>query len=104
MNPLLIPSSAMLWGLQFAFLNPALALLLVSLFNACSSTDLVATGQPLKRSPANFRRRMLSNRPHRCRDVVTALPPPPPQQYDDGDGAAKQQSRRPGSHQGNSGT
>jgi hypothetical protein len=26
---LLIPSAALLWGLQFAFLNPALALLLV---------------------------------------------------------------------------
>ena len=28
---LLIPSAALLWGLQFAFLNPALALLLVAL-------------------------------------------------------------------------
>jgi MFS transporter, SET family, sugar efflux transporter len=37
MNPLLIPSSAMLWGLQFAFLNPALALLLVTLFNATAA-------------------------------------------------------------------
>lgn len=34
MKRLLVPSSALLWGLQFAFLNPALALLLVSLFNA----------------------------------------------------------------------
>jgi SET family sugar efflux transporter-like MFS transporter len=34
MKRLLIPSSALLWGLQYAFLNPALALLLVSLFNA----------------------------------------------------------------------
>jgi hypothetical protein len=47
---------------------------------------------------------MLRNGPHRCRDGVTALPPPPSQQYDDGDGAAKQQSCRPGSHQGDSGT
>jgi SET family sugar efflux transporter-like MFS transporter len=31
---LLIPSAALLWGLQFAFLNPALALLLVALFDA----------------------------------------------------------------------
>jgi SET family sugar efflux transporter-like MFS transporter len=31
---LLIPSTALLWGLQFAFLNPALALLLVALFDA----------------------------------------------------------------------
>jgi SET family sugar efflux transporter-like MFS transporter len=31
---LLIPSAALLWGLQFAFLNPALALLLVTLFDA----------------------------------------------------------------------
>jgi SET family sugar efflux transporter-like MFS transporter len=31
---LLVPSAALLWGLQFAFLNPALALLLVTLFNA----------------------------------------------------------------------
>jgi SET family sugar efflux transporter-like MFS transporter len=30
----LIPSAALLWGLQFAFLNPALALLLVALFDA----------------------------------------------------------------------
>lgn len=37
MNPLLIPSSALLWGLQFAFLNPVLALLLVSLFNATAA-------------------------------------------------------------------
>src|SRR4051794_21028962 len=31
---LLIPSAALLWGLQFAFLQPALALLLVALFDA----------------------------------------------------------------------
>jgi MFS transporter, SET family, sugar efflux transporter len=31
---LLVPSAALLWGLQFAFLNPALALLLVTLFDA----------------------------------------------------------------------
>lgn len=37
MNRLLIPSAALLWGLQFAFLNPALALLLVSLFSATAS-------------------------------------------------------------------
>lgn len=30
----LVPSAALLWGLQFAFLNPALALLLVALFDA----------------------------------------------------------------------
>lgn len=34
MRRLLIPSAALLWGLQFAFLNPALALLLVALFHA----------------------------------------------------------------------
>ena len=34
MRRLLVPSAALLWGLQFAFLNPALALLLVALFNA----------------------------------------------------------------------
>ncbi|MGO4584410.1 MFS transporter [Arthrobacter sp. 2RAF6] len=34
MKRLLVPSAALLWGLQFAFLNPALALLLVALFNA----------------------------------------------------------------------
>lgn len=34
---LLIPSAALLWGLQYAFLNPALALLLVSLFRATAS-------------------------------------------------------------------
>lgn len=31
---LLIPASALFWGLQFAFLNPALALLLVTVFHA----------------------------------------------------------------------
>ncbi|MCX2746974.1 MFS transporter [Arthrobacter sp. MI7-26] len=34
MKRLLVPSAALLWGLQFAFLNPALALLLVALFDA----------------------------------------------------------------------
>jgi SET family sugar efflux transporter-like MFS transporter len=34
MKRLLIPSAAMLWGLQFAFLTPALALILVTLFDA----------------------------------------------------------------------
>jgi MFS transporter, SET family, sugar efflux transporter len=31
---LLVPSAALLWGLQFAFLNPALGLLLVALYDA----------------------------------------------------------------------
>src|SRR5699024_6752720 len=35
---LLIPSTAQLWGLQFAFLNPALALLLTTHYTA-STTD-----------------------------------------------------------------
>jgi SET family sugar efflux transporter-like MFS transporter len=34
---LLIPSAALLWGLQFAFLNPAIALLLVALFGATAA-------------------------------------------------------------------
>ncbi|WP_328292683.1 MFS transporter [Kineococcus sp. NBC_00420] len=34
MNRLLVPSAALFWGLQFAFLNPALALLLVALYDA----------------------------------------------------------------------
>ena len=34
MKRLLVPSAALLWGLQFAFLNPALALLLVALYDA----------------------------------------------------------------------
>ena len=34
MKRILIPSAALLWGLQFAFINPALALLLVTLFDA----------------------------------------------------------------------
>ena len=34
MNRLLIPSAALLWGLQFAFLSPTLALILVTLFDA----------------------------------------------------------------------
>jgi SET family sugar efflux transporter-like MFS transporter len=38
---LLVPSAALLWGLQFAFLNPALALLLVTLFDA--TPDQVGT-------------------------------------------------------------
>jgi SET family sugar efflux transporter-like MFS transporter len=32
-----VPSAALLWGLQFAFLNPALALLLVTLFEATAT-------------------------------------------------------------------
>jgi SET family sugar efflux transporter-like MFS transporter len=36
-NRLLVPSVALLWGLQFAFLNPALALLLVTLFTATAT-------------------------------------------------------------------
>ena len=36
MRRLLIPSAALLWNLQFAFLNPALALLLVTLFETTS--------------------------------------------------------------------
>lgn len=34
MKRVLIPSAALLWGLQFAFLSPTLALILVSLFDA----------------------------------------------------------------------
>lgn len=34
---LLVPSTALLWGLQFAFLNPALALLLVDRFGASAA-------------------------------------------------------------------
>ncbi|MEZ0492219.1 MFS transporter [Kineococcus sp. TBRC 1896] len=34
MKRLLVPSAALLWGLQFALLNPVLALLLVALFDA----------------------------------------------------------------------
>lgn len=37
MRRLLVPSSALFWGLQFAFLNPVLALLLVSLFGATAA-------------------------------------------------------------------
>lgn len=33
----LVPSTALLWGLQFAFLNPALALVLTTLFGATTS-------------------------------------------------------------------
>jgi SET family sugar efflux transporter-like MFS transporter len=33
----LVPSAALFWGLQFAFLNPALALLLVTLFDATAA-------------------------------------------------------------------
>jgi MFS transporter, SET family, sugar efflux transporter len=34
---LLVPSAAVLWGLQFAFLNPALALILVTLLQATAA-------------------------------------------------------------------
>ncbi len=34
MKRILVSSSALFWGLQFAFLNPVLALLLVALFGA----------------------------------------------------------------------
>lgn len=34
MQRLLVPGAALLWGLQFSFLNPALALLLVTLYHA----------------------------------------------------------------------
>ena len=37
MRRVLIPSTALLWGLQIAFLNPALALILVSLYDATIS-------------------------------------------------------------------
>ena len=37
MNRLLVPTAALLWGLQAAFLSPALALILVSLFGASTS-------------------------------------------------------------------
>jgi MFS transporter, SET family, sugar efflux transporter len=37
MRRVLVPSAALLWGLQFAFLNPALALLLVTLFHATAA-------------------------------------------------------------------
>ena len=37
MNRLLVPTTALLWGLQAAFLQPALALILVSLFGASTS-------------------------------------------------------------------
>lgn len=37
MNKLLVPSSALLWGLQLAFLSPALALILVELYGATTA-------------------------------------------------------------------
>jgi SET family sugar efflux transporter-like MFS transporter len=37
MRRLLVPSSALLWGLQLAFLNPALALILVNLYGATTT-------------------------------------------------------------------
>jgi MFS transporter, SET family, sugar efflux transporter len=37
MNKLLVPSSAMLWGLQLAFLSPALALILTDLYGATTA-------------------------------------------------------------------
>lgn len=41
---LLVPSTALLWGLQAAFLNPALALILVSLYNASTAEVGVVLG------------------------------------------------------------
>jgi MFS transporter, SET family, sugar efflux transporter len=43
-NRLLIPSTALLWGLQIAFLNPALALILVSLYDASTAEVGVVLG------------------------------------------------------------
>ena len=37
MRRLLVPSSALLWGLQLAFLSPALALILVELYGASTA-------------------------------------------------------------------
>ena len=37
MRRVLVPSAALLWGLQIAFLNPALALILVSLYDASTA-------------------------------------------------------------------
>ena len=37
MKRLLVPSSALLWGLQLAFLSPALALILVDLYGATTA-------------------------------------------------------------------
>ena len=37
MKRLLVPSSALLWGLQLAFLSPALALILVNLYGATTA-------------------------------------------------------------------
>jgi SET family sugar efflux transporter-like MFS transporter len=37
LNKLLVPSSALLWGLQLAFLSPALALILVNLYGATTT-------------------------------------------------------------------
>jgi SET family sugar efflux transporter-like MFS transporter len=37
LNKLLVPSSALLWGLQLAFLSPALALILVNLYGATTA-------------------------------------------------------------------
>jgi MFS transporter, SET family, sugar efflux transporter len=50
MERLLVPSAALLWGLQFALLSPALALLLVALFNATPALSAllgVGTSLPL---------------------------------------------------------
>ena len=37
MNKLLVPTSALMWGLQLAFLSPALALILVNLYGATTA-------------------------------------------------------------------
>ncbi len=57
MNRLLIPSAALLWGLQFAFLSPTLALILVTLFDATAGEvgliRRVAPGSFTPRPPQN---------------------------------------------------
>ena len=41
MQRLLVPSAALLWGLQIAFLVPSLALILVTLYEVLASLPLI---------------------------------------------------------------
>ena len=59
MRRLLVPSSALLWGLQLAFLSPALALILVNLYGATTAeVGAIHIGKIEKKGKENRRFRI----------------------------------------------
>jgi hypothetical protein len=52
-NRLLVPTAALLWGLQAAFLSPALALILVSLFGWVARCCTRTCGTPAAPRPTS---------------------------------------------------